>query len=458
MFDSLGAFVDHLRERDKLVTIDAELSTDYEIAAAVRLVDQRFGKAVLCRSVRGSTMPVVANILARRDLMQLAFESSNDATEEYARRMANPPPQVAPKVVKEAPVQEVIHDGDFDLTALLPLLLHHEKDAARYISSGVTVSRDPETGLRGMGIYRIQVRGPQELTISIGSPPVSDFLAKANAQGTPLPVAIAVGMEPVSYFASVAPVASGVDKFDAAGALRGAPVRLVKARTQDVEVYADAEIVLEGETVPNERRDDGPVGESTGYYHAGQSWAVRVTAVTHRAQPIYYALVPFAGENTLLMGVTREADLLASIRSTHPSVQRIHLTQGSVGMLAVIQVEKTNDAEGEAILRVALESFGQVKTAVLVDSDVDPFNLNDLQWAISTRFQPDRDLIVLRNMPGSPIDPTAERGRTAKLGLDATSPLAARADFERIALEPAALRRVEEILAQLAQTRLDGAR
>lgn len=446
MFESLGAFVDHLRAQGKLVEIDDELSPDYEVAAAVRLIDQRLGKAVLCRAVRGSRMPLVANILARRDLLQLAFASPNDPTEEYLRRIGGSLP---PQVVRAAPAQEVVHDGDFDVAKLLPLLLHHEKDAARYISSGVTVSRDPESGLRGMGIYRIQVCGPRELTISIGSPPVSEFLAKANAAGKPLPIAIAIGLEPLSYFASVVPVAAGVDKFDAAGALRGAPVPLVAARTQPVEVYAEAEIILEGEMLPNTQREDGPVGESTGYYHAGKSWAARLTAVTHRAQALYYALVPFAAENTLLMGVTREADLLATLRRRFPGVRRVSLTQGSVAMLAIIQAAPGEETEAQAILRAALEGSMQVKTAILVDEDVDPYDLNDVQWALSTRFQADRDVLVLRDLPGSPIDPTAVNRRTAKLGLDATRPTGRAAAFKRITLEPAAKQRVEEILARL---------
>ncbi len=446
MFDSLEQFVQRLRERDQLVEIDEELSTDYEVAAAVRLIDQRLGKAVLCRNVRGSTMPVLANILARRSLLQLAFESDADPTDEYVRRIGKPLP---PEVVSEAPVQAVVHESDCDVTTLLPLLLHHEKDAARYVSSGVTVSRDPETGLRGMGIYRIQVCGPRELTINIGSPPLSTFLAKANAANQPLPFAIAIGLEPVSYFASVAPAAEDEDKFGAAGALRGAPVRLVKSRTQDVEVYADAEIIIEGEIIPNERRHDGPVGESTGYHYSGQCPAARITAVTHRAQPIYYALVPFAAENTLLMGITREADVLAQLRAPHPGVQHVHLTQHSVGMLAVIQADKQSDADGEAILRTVLQQQMQVKIAVLVDTDIDPYDFGDLQWSLVTRFQPDRNMFVLSDLPGSPIDPTARDRRTSKMGLDATRPFAERAEFERIALEPNARRRVEEILGNL---------
>lgn len=448
MFEDLRDFLKSLEERGMLIKLKDELSAEFEAAAAIRSAD-KLGKAILIEKIKGHHVPVAANILCRRQFLAHAMGIDGDVTEEYIRRCQE---KIKPKAVSSAPFKEVVIKDKINLAGAMPLLTHHALDAGPYISCGVAVSKDPETGLRGMGIYRIQVRSKDEISIYIASPPLSDFLKKAEERGQPLPIAIAIGLEPLNYISSVAVAPPGADKFEIAGALRKRPVELARCETVDLEVYAEAEFIIEGHVQPRARVKDGPFGESTGYYLTTQSPLVKLTAVCHRKSPIYLALVPFCEENTLLMGITREADILGKLRDKFPSVRKFHLTPRSVGTIAIIQAEKRSEAEARAILEEVLANNIMVKTAILVDSDVDPYDIGEIQWALCTRFQPKSDILIKEGLPAWTIDPSAtEGGLTSKLGIDATAPLSRKEAFERIEIPAGAAARGEAAVARALQ-------
>lgn len=445
MFNDLGSFLKSIEGKGMLIRVKDELSAKFEAAAAIRYADKH-GKAILIEKIKGHKVPVVANILCRREFLAHAMGVDGDVTEEFIKRCEK---TIKPKVVSGAPFKEVVIKDRIDLYSAMPLLTHHALDAGPYISCGVAVSKDPDTGLRGMGIYRIQVRSKDEISIYIASAPLIDFLKKAEDRGQPLPIAIAVGLEPLNYISSVAVAPPGGDKFEVAGALRKRPVELARCETVDLEVYADAEFVIEGLVQPGARVKDGPFGESTGYYLTTQSPLVKVTAICHKKNPLYLALVPFCEENTLLMGITREVELLGKLRAKFPCVRKFHLTPRSVGTIAIIQAEKRSDAEARAILEEVLASNIMVKTAIVVDTDVDPYDFGEIQWALCTRFQPKSDIIIKENLPSWGIDPSAtEGGLTSKIGIDATKPLAKKEAFERIEIPAEAVKKGEAAVAR----------
>lgn len=231
---SLGNFIDELEAAGELFRIDKELSTRYEVAAAIKLVARAHGSAVLCKKVKGYRVPVVGNLLGSTKRLAMALGvSEKELPAAYLAGSKNP---IKSRMVARAPVQEVIVNTGIDIGKTVPVLVHHQKDAAPYFTCAFTVAKDPETGVRGLGIHRIQVKGRDKVGIFLATPPLSHFLAKAERQGKPLEIAIVSGPDPVTYFASPQTASPGVDKYDIAGGLARAPVELVKCQSVDLEV------------------------------------------------------------------------------------------------------------------------------------------------------------------------------------------------------------------------------
>ena len=227
MFNDLRDFITHLEGNGELIRVREELSTRYEIPAAMKYVDQCQGKAVLLDEVEGYDMAVIGNLLGSRKRLEIALGidgTERDLTTHYLDRTGNP---IEPVLAEEGPVKDVVLKTNIDILKTMPVLTHHEKDVGPYLTSAVTISRDPETGVRGMGIHRIQVKGKNRLGILLASPPLSHFFIRSEEKGVPMEVAIVVGMDPITFFSSVIWAPKGIDKFDLAGGLRGEAIELV---------------------------------------------------------------------------------------------------------------------------------------------------------------------------------------------------------------------------------------
>ena len=419
----LKDFISKLDKAGDLVRIKKPVSTRYEIAAIMDLVDKSTRQAVLFERVRGHKTPVLGNLLSHKRRLALAMGVSEEGLlKEYTRRMKR---RVKPKVVARGPVMETIIERNPDILKEVPALTHREGDASPYFSSAVTMARDPETGETGMGIYRIQVRGRNEVSLNFQNPPLTDFLRKAEAKGKELEIAIVLGLDPLTFIASVFPAPAGTDRFDIAGGLRGEAVELVKCRTVDVFVPAHAEFVLEGRVKPGVRVQEGPFGESWGTYQQGRNPVARITAIMHRRKPIYQALLSYSGEDTTLLSMSLEAVLTDSLRAAHPGVKSLALDKFNRSNL-IVSMRKKSDSEPRKVLQKVL-AVPIVKTAMVVDEDIDPGDAYSYGFAIATRFQPKRGILVLDEARSSSLDPSSDlrkTGRvTSKLGIDATRPL-----------------------------------
>lgn len=438
MFEDLRSFVDHLEEVGQLVRIGEPLCPAFEIPAAIAQVTRLTGKACRFTNVVGYSSEVVGGVLGTRKRLALAFGVEGDVTEEYYSRRQH---LVEPRVVGEGPVQEVVVDRDLDILREMPVLTHHELDAGPYLSCAITVTKDPETGARAMGIHRVQVKGADKVGIFAGSPPVSECLAKAEARDEPLEIAIVVGVDPLTLLASVVR-APGTDKFAIAGALARRPIELVKCRSVSLEVPARAEYVLEGHFLPHVREPEGPFGESTGYYLTCDNPVARITTLTRRRDPLYQALMPFAGdEEQVLLGVTWEGEILRAAQAALPQVKRVHLRR--IGLVAFVQIDKRSDGDASAVFDLLLSLNPSIKIVVVVDEDVDPCDLHDVEWAIATRCQPDDDISVRADGVALSIDPSRKEGnRSSKVCIDATRPLGVPlARFKKIAIPEEAVHR-----------------
>lgn len=430
----LGEFIAKLDAAGDLTKIGQPLSPRYEVSAVLDLAEKRTGNAVLFERVQGYRTPIVGNLLSRRRRLALALGVKESAlVRVYAKRAQH---RIRPRTVSEGPVMQKIVTRNLDILKVIPALTHRERDAGPYFTSAVTIANDPETGACGMGIYRIQIRGRNELSLNFQNPPLSQFLRKAESLGKELELAVVVGMDPLSFIASVFPSPPGTDRFEIAGGLRGKAIELVRCRTVDVKVPAHAEFVLEGSVRPGVRVKEGPFGESWGTYRRGENPVARITAIMSRERPIYHALLPFSGEEPTLMGLSLEAALIGPLRAAHPGVISVVSDRFNRSNL-IVQMKKRSDDEPRAVLKKVLSAAHIVKTAVAVDDDIDPEDPYSVGFAISTRFQPKKGALVLDQLSATSLDPSAMVRKTgtvtSKLGLDATRPLtAAKRDFEMV--------------------------
>ncbi|MBI2918972.1 MAG: UbiD family decarboxylase [Chloroflexi bacterium] len=419
-FADLRQFLNYLEDQGQLQTVAEETDPKYEVARRLNRATRSHGPALLFRQVQGSDMPLVGGIFGTRERVLMAMEcTEQNVTQRVLDGIAQ---LIPPRLVASGPCQDVVLTGEqIDLTRL-PIPTFSPKDGGPYITAGVFFCKDLETGTRNVSIIRHQLKGKRRLGTDL-----HDFshtgihYGKAEARGRALEVAIAIGCDPVVSVVSQWFAPYGVDELGLAGALRGEPVELVKCKTVDVEVPASAEIVIEGRVPLDVREEEGPFGEFTGYYTpASPKPVVEVTAVTYRRDPIYQAVLcglPTT-EVHLIGQLLREAAFLEDLKSQFPGVRAVH--RPTVKTL-FISLRQRSAQEARNVLAAAL-SMRDVKVAVVVDDDINAFDMEQVMWAVATRSQPDDDFVVLRGMMSTGLDPSCGGGATAKVGIDATRP------------------------------------
>ena len=426
-FTDLRQFLVYLQERGELVTIDDEVDRRYEVAAYIRKSSDCNGPAFLFKNVRGFDMPIVGGIFCSSIKALLALETTDykQGLDRFIDALQRP---LEPRRVATGPCKEVRLVGrEVDLTRL-PMPIYSEQDGGAYITMGVVIVKDRESGARNAGIYRMQLRGPSELAIE--PCPFTDFhamLTRAEAENRPLEVAIALGVDPVIQLATQARVPFGTYELAIAGALRGEPVEVVACETIELEVPATAEIVIEGRVRPHERVHEGPFGEFTGYVGpAGQQPLFDCTAVTMREDAIFQAGltgIPIT-ENHVMKILPAAANLYAALTQTYPGVTGVHFApEGGADFLVVIGLRQQYENEAKNLILSALGSKAHPKIVVVTDDDVDIYDMAKVWWAISTRCQPSEDVIIIPRAAGGQLDPSAPSPfASSLLGMDATRP------------------------------------
>lgn len=420
-----------LLEQEKILkTVTKQVDLKHELAAIGKKAD---GKYALKFVNTGGSMPVVTSFGGSRALLAKAMGVEvHQVAEHFAQAQENPMKCVLVDK-SNAPVKEFV-TFDVDLSKL-PIPIHHEKDSGAYITAALLIAKDPETGARNVSIHRLQVSGANRLGILILPRHLYNFYQKAEAENKPLEIALAIGVDPILLLASQALAPLGFDEFTIASRLYGKPLELVKCETVDLEVPAQAEIVLEGRLLPSVREMEGPFGEYPKYYGpASLKSVIELTAMTSRKNPIYHTIVPATMEHCLLGAIPREGGMLQLIRNTVPTTLGVHLTAGGTCRYhAVIKIDKKSEGEAKNAIFAALSSSHEIKHVVVVDKDVDIFNMEDVEWAIATRSQAGRDVFIVERAAGNKLDPSTDDGVCDKMGIDATVPLDAPAGrFERI--------------------------
>ena len=447
---TLRDFVDVLRDQGELLSLSKPFDPKYEISAVISELGKRKAPAVLFEKAKGFQISVIGNLFGTVKRLSLALGTEEDRLlEDVIQRLEKRVPPVS--VSEDRSLEVSIPRGKLDLLKVLPALTHYSKDSGPYITSGISSARDPETGVTGRGLHRMEVRGKNTLGISLLNPPLSDIYAHHRREGKKMEIATAIGVPPAVFIASIFKVPRGIDKLSLAGGLQGEPVETTTARTVDIDIPAHGEIVIEGYIDPKDKEEDGTLGESSGYYMAfGKSPTIRVTGFRYRKGAIYHAVVPWAREVDSLLYLVHGLDFIPKMRREIPSLRRIHLVPMTFGSHVVMSIDTDHKGEIRRALTLAL-SFTSVKKAIVVDIDVDPEDDQEVEWALATRFQADRDLIVIPELRSQPIDPSAqwtgEGFLSAKMGLDATRPK--KEGFEKVDVPEEVKRRLSAVLKDL---------
>ena len=440
MFKDLRQFLDKLEQEGQLVHYTDEVMPEPGIRAISRAAADigPTGPAVMIENIKGHKGKKIAvNVhgsWANHALMMgmPKITSLKEQFFELERRWDSYPGQVA--WIDNPPCQEVILD-DFNLLELLPLYKVNENDGGFYLSKASVVSKDPDDpdnfDKENVGIYRLQVQDAD--TISMQGLPFHDIaiqMRKAEERGEALPVAICLGVDPMLSFMASTPIAYDLSEYKYTAALNGIPMELAKTTDGYLDVPAGAEYVLEGEIVPRVRVCEGPFGEFPGSYSgARRQVIIKIKRVTHRRDPIFENLYlgrPWTEIDTLL-GLNTCIPIYKQLRETMPEVKAVNALYQH-GLTVIISMESRLGGYAKSVaFRAASTPHGisYVKNIILVDADVDPFDLVQVMWAMSTRIRGDKDVIVIQNTPGMPLDPGSEPpGMGCKVIIDCTTPVA----------------------------------
>ena len=442
--NDIHELIEVLDKAGELKRIKTEVDPDLEVAEILRRTMYQNGPALLFENVKGYEMPILGNAFGSMRRLELALET--DDFTEIGKRIADMTKMEIPKGVfnklkklpelskmsesfpnseKSGPVTEIIDENP--TFSKIPILKTWHKDAGKFITFGLTASKHPTTGVRNLGVYRIQIvddthalmhwqkhkRGAQHEIIS-------------KQKNDRIEVAIIIGGEPATMFSAVAPVPEGLDKYLFAGITRKKGIDTVKCKTVDIEVPANAEIVLEGYVDSSDIRDEGPFGDHTGYYTPKEPYPTfTLTGIMQRKNPIYVTTV--VGKPILedaYIGKVIERSFLPLIQMIHPEVVDFDMPgAGWFQGMAIISIKKTYPGQAKKVM-MGLWGMGQLaltKMFVVVDDDVNVHDINDVIWAITTRVDAARDITIIDRTPTDTLDPASPLVNLgSKLGIDAT--------------------------------------
>ena len=412
----LRNFIEALEKSGEITKITKPVSTEYEMAGIIAEMSE---KPVYFENVKESTYPVVAGLVSSKDLIARSLGTNKDQL--LPRLLAAIEHPAPTRVVQKGACQEVV-ETKVDLTKL-PIMHYTDKDGGKYIASAVSIVKDPQLG-RNMCFHRLMLKDENHFVARIVEHRGTDTaLAKAGGE---LEIAICIGNSTATLISAATTLPMGVDELEMANALE--KTELVKCKTVDLEVPADCEFVLEGR-ITKEKASEGPFLDLTGIIdRVRQQPIVEIKCVTHRQKPIYQTILAGRNEHKFLMGMPKEPTIYNEVGKVC-QVKDVYITPGGCSWLhAVVQIKKVNADDGKKAIAAAFKGHGSLKHCVVVDDDINIYDPQDVEWAIATRFQADKNAVVLSNQPGSSLDPSGDlsegkKATTAKAGLDATTPL-----------------------------------
>lgn len=419
----LRSFLAALREQGELADIDREVDPVHELGSVLATLERKQGPAACFTKVKGyAGLQVVGGLLSDHRKIAIALGCRPEEVTDRMEHVLDHP--IPPVEVQGAPCQEVVLRGsEVDLGAL-PIPIHAPGDGGPFITAGVTVGRDPETGRQNLSFQRMHVKGSDRTGIMINEwRHLRSFMEKAEGAGRALPIAVAIGVDPALMIAAGCRYEG--DETELAGGLRGRPMETVRCVTCDLQVPAASEYIIEGEIVPGLLEEEGPLAEFTGHY--GLLWkspVFHVKAVTHRKNPIWQTLNGASFEHINLGNVLpREPLIRRHALHVSKNVTAVHIPPYGSGFMAIIQMDKKNEGEPKNVAMAAMTAHVNIKNVIVVDRDVDIYNPADVMWAFNNRVNPREDIFYIPNSQGHELDPCSDAsGLQTKMGIDATLP------------------------------------
>ncbi len=423
MGDDFRSFLKEMEESREggFYRITKEVDTRFEISAIVTKLEQaRQIPLLIFEKVKGHSMPVVVNCYADRGRVARGLRVSKRELPARVNQGYSRP--IPPVRVAQGPVQEVVLEGSQVDLHSLPAMIYHNTDAAPYITAGIVLARDPDSGQYNLSYNRLMVKGKDRLGIfmTVGKH-LNALFSKMEERGKPLEVAVAIGNHPALAIGALAIGPYEEDELGIVGGLLGSPLQMVQCRTVDLMVPAGAEIVLEGQIEPGVREEEGPFGEFTGYaISAGKSPVFSVRAVTHRRNPIYQDICGGQHREHLTMAtIPMEANYFRVVKGAVPEVEEVRV---AAPFTLLISMRKKYEGQARSALLAAFNADIYLKHAIVVDHDIDLTDLQRVLWAVATRVQASRDIFIVPRARGSSLDPSADPiGVVDKLGIDATA-------------------------------------
>ncbi len=435
----LNACIKFLESTGNLVRVKSEVDPEYELAGIAKKFEGK--KCILFEKVKGSQFPVLIGLLWNRDIVGSLFGVPKEKVPFVIASGIDPwkkdKSAFPEQILKNGPANEVIV-RDPNLYKL-PIPIHALKDGGRYFDSSVVVVKNPENGIPNISIHRMMVTGKDRLSFLIDpGRHLGAYLDIMEKRNQPLEVTINNGIGLAPWLVSAIP-RQGDGKYRIAHHILGCPIDFIKAQAVDVPAYADAQFVIEAEILPNVREEEGPFAEVTGYYaKRDKRWVMRVKAITHRKNPLFHSLL--SGQEVWnAVGFTAEAKIFATVKKEIPQLRAVYLNPGGCGFYgAVVQIEKDREGLGKEVIDATFKAFKPIQRVVIVDTDVNLYDPIDVNWAITTRFNPDTDMVILKNQwghilnPMVKINPDGKGGTVTKVGIDATARYPRTSRFERV--------------------------
>ncbi|MDQ1279650.1 MAG: trans-anhydromevalonate 5-phosphate decarboxylase [Thermoproteota archaeon] len=416
----LRSFLSNLEASGDLIRIKEEVSPKYEIPTILKEFDGR--KAVFFEKVEGHSTQIVGGVCGTRDRIYRALDCTR---ESFYQRLGDAlsHPKVA-KRVNEGLVKEIIEKPK--LTSL-PVLTHYEHDAGPYITSAILSARSSDGSFENVSVHRLLVLDDNHLCIRIVPRHLYRLCQLAKEGGKTLDVSISIGFHPAVLVAASSPASFGTSEFDVANTLMNNQLNLVKCEHIEAYAPADAEVVLEGKILLDKEVLEGPFPDLTSTYDIQRKQPIiEVIGVMRRREYLYQALLPGESEHRLLMGMPQEVRIWDYARNVVPTVKAVNMTLGGCGWLhCVVGFDKFREGDGKNILMSVFAANPSIKHAIVVDSDIDVYDMEQVEWAIATRFRGDQGLLVVPNVRVSSLDPASnqELELGCKVGVDATKTL-----------------------------------
>ena len=430
MSQDLRDFLKQADEKGVVRHVTEEVKREYEMSTLMMDLDKEHRYPIVCfDKVENSEFPVVTNILGCRERFAEGLGVAADkVSETYAARIRSRIEEA--KVVENAPFNaHTITGDDIDLYKL-PIPTHFPIDAGPYVTSGLCVAKDPESGAETLGFHRMQLKDKNKLGISLHSRQrLWEYFRRSEERGESLKAAIVIGVHPNISLGSMALVPYDQGKYGAIAGLFGEPLEVAPCLHSDLMVPAYAEIVLEGEILADVREKEGPFAEFTNYacYRSTEN-VFKVTAIRYRENAFYHDITPgMSSEHVTVVAVQREGDVLNALHQTLPNIKAVHAPFSACGLFhCYISMKKIAEGQPQQAIYAAFAVDHNIKMVVVVDEDVDVYNEEEVLWALATRLQADKGVTILPQHLGMGVtlDPsTDELSRTSKMGIDATKPM-----------------------------------